>query len=404
MNERVLWRLVIAAPVLFGALKFAAAEDDWTSAKLQPSRRVFEELEPAELTNSSMTADETSLQLVDACVEKPSCGTEATGCCTSAPNACVGEGACDDCCSQPCFTFLIGTEATFLAPQGSGGRISASGTDLTIPRTISEDEEIDFDGLTFAPRFWLGVQGAEWGFLTRFWYLNDSDEQFRAFDQNGLDGLPGSYSIDRTKAYTFDWELTRACCWNESKLNFGIGGRYASLEAGGAAAVAGIANGALDFFQATAISDIDFEGTGLTASIGGRTPISDCWGCVYLFWGVRGSVLWGDSSNSVQTTATTLTVGSASTTIDAATVSDDGSSMYIFETQLGAQWEHELKCMPAAAFVRLAAEYQLWSIDGGSVESFSTSFTPDAVATSSAISDDFDLSLLGFTIGTGLTW
>lgn len=402
MNERVLWRLIVAAPVLFGALKYAAA-DDSTATNDQRTERVFEEFEPAETPNYSLTSDESPAIPVGNCVDRPTCGVETPSSCTSTPSCAVND-ACNEGCSQSCFNFLIGTEATFLAPQGSGGRVSVSGTDLTIPRTISEDEELDFDGMTFAPRVWLGVQGEEWGFLTRFWYLNDADEQFRAFDQNGLDGLPGSYSIDRTKAYTVDWELTRACCWNESKLDFAIGGRYASLEAGGAAAVSGIANGGVDFFQATAISDIDFEGTGLTTAIGGRTPISDCWGCVYLFWGVRGSVLWGDASNSTQTTATTLTVGSASTSIDAATASDIDTSMYIFETQLGAQWEHELACMPAAAFVRLAAEYQFWSIDGGVAESVSTSFTPDAVATAGAQSGDFDLSLLGFTVGTGLTW
>jgi hypothetical protein len=97
-------------------------------------------------------------------------------------------------------------------------------------------------------------------------------------------------------------------------------------------------------------------------------------------------------------------VGSAASTIDAAFVSDNSTSMYIVETQLGAQWEHELRCMPANAFVRVAAEYQFWNLDAGLTESFSTAFTPGAAASASAESGDFDLSLLGFTIGTGLTW
>lgn len=413
MNERVLWRLVVAAPVLFGSISMVAAQDR-ISSKPERGRRVFEELEPLELAKISLASDESTYQLTEACVEQPNCAVQTPNCavqtptcappaatCCTTPNGCATEAAC---CDDSCCTFLIGTEATFLSVQGSGGRVSAWGTDVSIPRTFSEDESLDFDGMTFAPRIWLGVQGAEWGLMTRFWYLSDSDEEFRTFDQNGPSGIPGSYAFDRTKAYTVDWELTRACCWNESKLNFAIGGRYASLEAGGTAAVMGVANGGLDFFLSTATTDIDFEGTGVTTAIGGRTPIAECCGCIYLLYGVRGSVLWGDTSSSAQTTSTALDNSSAAGSIDSAIVSDNGSTMYIIETQLGAQWEHELACFPAAAFIKVAAEYQFWNVDGGGVDAFSTAFTPGGDTGAQASMNDFDLNLFGFTIGTGLTW
>ncbi len=400
MNQGVLWRLVIAVPLLFsitGAVPGAEVE----SADEEQLPVVFEELSfldpPATLSSHHTCVPEQPSCVPAPCVPAPTCGS-STGC----GYTCSDCDTCCNYCGDTCCRFIAGVETTFLAPQSSGLRSVGVGNDIAGATIYRVSEQADFDGMTFAPRMWIGVQGAEWGLVSRFWYLSDSDDQFHPFDQPA-GGTPGTFTDDRLKAYTADWEFVRGCCWCGNKFDFTVGGRYVGMEADSAVSVAGLANGGLDFFHATAMSDIEFDGIGVTTSIGGRIPLKECCGCVYLLWNVRGSVLWGESSNSVQTTATTIGAAANGTSIDSATVSDD-SSMYIVEAQLGAQWEHELRCMPAAAFFKIAAEYQFWDVSTGEVGTVSSA----AIATSSALaranSGDFDLNLLGFTVGTGLTW
>jgi len=397
MNQGLFWKLVVAAPFLLAAPGVVWGEDSAPPGL----PKVFEELPPLEYTSVANYQDANA---APSCVAPPACCVETPQGCGNGYGSCYADGSmcCEDQCGPACCIFIAGTEATFLAPQSHGAKMRAVGTDLTLPAVFEESEILDLDGMTYAPRVWIGVQGQEWGLVTRFWYLSDSDEQFHPFAQPGNGGT-GAYTDDRTKAYTIDWEATHACCWNDSKFDFTVGGRYAALEAGGSVGLSGLANGGLDIFYSTAIADVEFEGTGFTTSIGGRTPLFDCCGCVYLLWGVRGSYLWGDVTNAVQTSATVIGAASNATSIDSAEATDHGT-LYTVEAQLGAQWEYELQCVPASAFFRLVAEYQYWNISAADASTNSTAVIATSTALARAESGDFSMSLLGLSVGTGLTW
>src|SRR3990170_611966 len=242
MNQGLIWRLLLSAPFVFGA-PGAVMGQDVDPAGEEGIPLVFEEL--------SLLRPSATLAAHESCVPNQggSCAP-APSCCASNLCSCPqGECSCSDnsecCChdrADTAFSFIVGSEATFLAPQSHGLRATATGTDLTIPAVYELSELADFDGMTFAPRLWIGAQGAEWGVVGRFWYLSDFDDHFPPFDQPA-GGTPGTFADDRLKAYTVDWEFTRGICYRDNKFDFSVGGRYATLEADSALSVAGLANG-----------------------------------------------------------------------------------------------------------------------------------------------------------------
>jgi hypothetical protein len=66
-----------------------------------------------------------------------------------------------------------------------------------------------------------------------------------------------------------------------------------------------------------------------------------------------------------------------------------------------------LKCLPANAFVRFAFEYQYWATNnGGEVGSVSGAGVIDGPVTFAAgqVAGNTHIDMVGFNIGTGLTW
>ena len=71
------------------------------------------------------------------------------------------------------------------------------------------------------------------------------------------------------------------------------------------------------------------------------------------------------------------------------------------------QWDIPLKCIPANAFVRGAFEYQYWGTSG-CTEASATAFAGvlrgvNGYAVGSSGSESH-VNLLGFSLGTGVTW
>jgi hypothetical protein len=303
----------------------------------------------------------------------------------------------DNCCPQ----FFSGVEATMFFTSTHGMHADASVENLNNASTVGLSNDDGFDRFTFSPRIWAGVQEGCWGVLGRFWYLSDSTSSLNPMFPPPGSGV-GTFNEERIKAYTADFEVTRAFCCGMSKVNFYLGGRYASFEAGQGLDVSRLTS-PTEVSYSNVFTDFSFNGLGITTGFQGRTPIG-CDTCISLVWGVRGSVLWGDASRGVQTSDSVIDTGSDSTSINSAQ-SSECATAFILEAQLGVQWDHELRCLPMSAFFRVAGEYQYWDL-GSSGSAAASSFAEDApgVAASHGSVGDVDVNLIGLTVGCGFNW
>ena len=303
---------------------------------------------------------------------------------------------CDDCSEDCGWDWIAGTEATFLDAQvdNSGGFALAS--DLTGPSIINDSASTGgFQDMTFAPRVWLGMQGECWGLVGRFFYLSDSTNDFSPVVFGS--GLALS---ERLKLYTTDLEAVRSGYVKNTKVDASFGVRYASVETGGSNATASILG--QDLITASALTNSSFNGTGLTGGLTGRTQVRNC-SNLYWIWSARGSVLWGDSFSVVQTAAAVNSLNANAASVNFA-LGESDDAMFIGELQLGLQWEHELKCIPANAFVRIAGEYQTWTAELPRAFAVSGAAVGSSGALAFAEAGDTDVTLAGFSIGTGFTW
>jgi len=114
--------------------------------------------------------------------------------------------------------------------------------------------------------------------------------------------------------------------------------------------------------------------------------------------------LWGNANRAVQTSDSIIDVGTAASSINSAESSDPATA-FIIEAQVGVQWDHELRCLPMSAFLRVAAEYQYWDLgSNGSVISASVAQDSPGIAASSGSVGNVDLNLVGLTVGGGFNW
>ena len=359
MSKRLIWKLLLAAPLSFTMSASAFAQDAASEAA-------------APETLATPPAKEKSVLGADCC---------------------SGDCLEDTCCDRD-WIWLAGTEAAFLScnPHNSSTSVTASSG----AGTTSGGGGGGYDGMTYAPRVWLGVEGDCWGLLGRFFYLSDYSDSSAPFLGNG------SILTDQLRVYTTDLEFTRKGHYNCTKLDASFGVRYASLDSSGSATA--LSTDIQTLGAAAAYSASSFNGTGITGGLQGRTPINCCSNLHY-FWNVRGSVIWGSSSASAITAAAASDNPANANSVNAAFAASDSESLWIGEIQVGLQWEHQLTCIPANAFFRVAAEYQNWNADNGS-GAFATSLalTPGAGGAATAQAGDIELDLVGLTIGTGFTW
>jgi hypothetical protein len=304
----------------------------------------------------------------------------------------------DNCCPQ----FFTGVEATLFWANVHGMHADAAVENTNTGNTEELSNGEGFDRFTFSPRIWAGVQDGCWAVLGRFWYLSDSygglDPIFPAPGQT-----VGTYDAVRLKAYTADFEVRRSFCCGLSKVDFFLGARYASFEAGQGLDVTRLTS-PTDIGYSNAFTDFSFNGLGITTGFFGRTPIG-CDTCISLIWGLRGSVLWGDAYRAAQTTDTAYDGGVSTATGFNSAESDQCATAFIVEATIGAQWDHELRCLPMSAFFRIAGEYQYWNLGGsGSVSVATEALNDPSIAKSSASIGNVDMNLVGFTVGAGFNW
>ena len=322
--------------------------------------------------------------------------------------SCSGCNHVDCCC--PSWRLGASVEATFFWPTVNGTSTytelgSISGGTLTTNTYDAGSEQTD--DLFAAPRIWIGAKRDCWGIGTRFWWMDQC-----VSSQSDTISPTSFFTIDRElEAYTIDLELTRDVCvlGNEAMLSAGI--RYGRVE-NGASAITNVnwnPIGAPALTSATATSLREFGGTGPTFAAQGTRQIR----CsnFHVFWGARGSVLFGDGYVGAITSATAVDAvnGPSATQTNFGLAGGDGAA-FLGELQLGLQYERQLACVPCTAFVRGAFEYQYWNTDynssaaSWSLAGVSTAGGPSYGAYSTAAASGLELDLIGFTVGTGLTW
>jgi hypothetical protein len=434
MTQGLLKRLALAAPLVVCLPLCALAADGAAALDSEDSPKIFEEFA---LTSATTEAPApmgyppapAAAGSPAPCAPAPMGGCAAPGpsCCAPGPSCCApacGSSCCNDCCSSCqhetgvfdccthslsnfftcgencCPQFYASVEATMFDAITHGMHADASIANTTIPNDVSLANGDGFDRFTFSPRITAGIQEGCWGILGRFWYLSDSSSGLNpAFPPAGA----GTYNDVRLKAYTADFEVTRSFCLGMSKVMFDFGGRYASFEAGQGQQVTRWADGATDIGFSSAFTDFDFNGLGLTMGFLGRTPIG-CNTCISLVWGVRGSILWGDAERSVQTSDSVMEVGSDVQSTNSAS-EENCDTAFIFESLVGVQWDHELRCLPMSAYFRLAFEYQYWNMgSGGSAAAGSFAVDSPFHGVSDASIGRVDLNLVGLSVGCGFNW
>jgi len=344
-----------------------------------------------------------------------------------------GDAYCGDmgCCPprRPLF-WVMGVEATFLNPDLNSTAPSLEVEDITFDRFSSfSADSAAVDSFYMSPRIWLGIQGCRWGTQIRYWHMQAAEFNFDGFfdnDGSSAYGIPDAsyFSSSRLDAYTIDWEITRRFCVRDCEMVLSGGVRYALIQTD--QSVTGLVETLTDpgddettvLLSGYGRGDNISRGTGLVLGLSGRIPLFPC-SCINVFWNTRGSVMWGTTETYAESFANVevfdpAATGAAASVNSAHTGLND--ELWIGEFQLGLEWDYCLCCIPANAFVRVAAEYQRW--DGGSGSSRTGSAAGAVVGgdlsggdpiTAAAIetlasADGPQLDLVGFTIGAGLTW
>ncbi|MEI8375093.1 MAG: hypothetical protein WCJ35_19910 [Planctomycetota bacterium] len=322
---------------------------------------------------------------------------------------CDGGCGCSSVCDPEsfCHRHIIATaEAVWLAPlnnQRVGTYEILDGDNKPISQYSAASATSD--GLVATPRIMLGIQGECWGAQLRYWRMDESQTV------NHLDPVVGTglFAQSNFKAETIDLELTRLLCIGESQAQFSVGLRYAQLEQSAGLSANKILNYGIndnDFYSGSVLSGARFSGTGITSALTGLRPIG-C-GNFNLFYSLRASLLWdGNASNFVQTRADYQnTTGPNWSKAYNAAYANGASDMFIGELQIGGQWNYALECIPANAFIRVAFEYQYWATKNmGDARAFSFAGALDGpVGVATGRSGDVFVNLVGFNVGTGITW
>ena len=396
-NSKFPWLAVL----LLGGLAATARADEWLEPIAQDDDYADQSVEP----QAPSRADRLRAQMV-------SDGTEGAAPVIGDVQPCAW--AEDDCgagsklrwlhiplpipADTSCWRWVAGTEVTFLAPSFRGTRVNSNITDGA-GTNVNYFNNNSYNAFTYAPRIWIGKQGECWGVMARFWYLSDYNSVINPIIANGQ--TQGGSAINGVKAYTVDLEALRmftkcdgSRCW------LTLGARYASLSSDSVLNSMAVLGGP-DFATAYAATSSRFNGVGLTTAFYGYKPI--CCSDFSLFYSVRNSIIFGN--NESQAAAATGVQGlAAGTGTSNSAISNAGSTLYIGEIQLGAQWNHQFKCIPMNGFFRLAGEYQFWGSNNSISEVISTSALGTNSATAAAYGGKADLSFVGFAIATGCTF
>jgi Legionella pneumophila major outer membrane protein precursor len=285
-------------------------------------------------------------------------------------------------------------ESTFFWPSFSGVAVSngigAAGAAGPITNIGSNANSL----FLVAPRITLGVQGNQWGVVGRFWYAQSTTTNAIDVEPNGVN------SQNSFQAYTADLEVVRRFAGRQGSIWAFGGFRYAALNYQQSFAAGTFTT--TDFVQSSAFGNSRFNGAGFTFGAYGTHAIGNS--PFSLFASNRYSFLFGSGRSVTQAEASVLTPGGSDAAADC-TCGGDRAAMFIAEVQLGAQWEHQLRWMPARAFVRTAAEYQYWTTGGITDRSITqTAVFGNTVGTGTASAGNLLLNMVGFNIGAGIIY
>jgi hypothetical protein len=318
--------------------------------------------------------------------------------CQAGSPSCQATG-CGECCANR--NWIVEVEGVWLSPtqHQNFGSVQLATVDPTTLHEVGTQNDGDF---TLSPRITLGVQGECWGLLARYWHIQTGDVGAR-YDL--LEGN-GTAQANAFQAQTFDLEATRLLCTcggTEMRASFGV--RYAQLDEANALTFNQL-NGE-GYYEGQVFTQHCFNGVGPTLGITGIRP-SRCCSNFHLFFDGRVSLLFdSDTSDFAATRATWLSGAPALALSYHDALASSCGSLFISEVQVGGQWDLPLKCVPANAFFRLAFEYQYWSSGGDNFASATSSAGPEggpAITASARSNSDTHVNLVGFNIGTGLTW
>lgn len=245
-----------------------------------------------------------------------------------------------------------------------------------------------------APRIALGVQGCRWGIVGRFWDAQTTSTNAIDVEPNGVN------AINTFHAYTADLEVVRRFAGQYGSIWAFGGFRYGSIMYQESFAAGTFTN--TDFVHSAAFGNSRFNGSGFTFGAYGTHAIGSS--PFSLFASNRYSFLFGQGRSFTQAEASVLAPGGSDAAADC-NCGSDVAQLFIAEVQLGAQWEHQLRWMPARAFIRTAAEYQYWTTAGIANRSITqTAFVGNTVGTGTATASNLLLNMVGFTIGAGIIY
>lgn len=327
-------------------------------------------------------------------------------------------GGCGGCCPPPgcpvVFNGEVESSFLFLNIDGTEALGSFDAPALPVGAVfVSNDAELENE-LTVIPRVWLHAQKCEWGVGARLWYLSESSARLTPLNLLALN-IIGDYTMERVEALNGDVELTyswhRASSQNyglfrNSSIQIGVGGRYTEFQNDSLI----LANAALGdaIAHASSVARSEFDGTGITSGARGTVLLRRN---VSLFWSARGSFIWGDLTTQSQSAATALAEPdvAAGQINSAGTISNE--ELFIGEAQVGIEWEHNLQCVPATCFFRVAGEYQYWDVNSAAIST--TDATADIVilpagdavsAYAESTAEAPRVEMYGVSIAAGLTW
>lgn len=332
-------------------------------------------------------------------IAKPEPATEAA----SNAESDLSCGPEDECCYAPEYSLIAGVEATFFWPQLTRNFLTTSvdsGSGAVDFRSNASLGSVD-GGLLVAPRITLGVQGCKWGLVGRYWYASPWASGYTPADPSLAPA--GVILFDNFRAYTVDLELQRrfyAGSWSGYGL-FGV--RYASIDNDRSLAAASLDD--VIAVHSSSFASQQFNGTGVTFGLWATRPIW-CDSPLKYFVANRYSFLWGNADVAAQTTASVMNDADGfATSTDGALASGQGD-LFIWELQVGLQWDAQLKCFPGRAFVRSAVEYQYWDANTGLQAAADSSASVAGGGSAEAASSARDLlfSLIGVNIGAGITY
>jgi hypothetical protein len=281
----------------------------------------------------------------------------------------VTHGQCKHSSGCPC-GLEAGVEATF----------------LKIFKDTGFDEGISTQA---APRIWLGYRYNDcWGMRATYWDYSShlSGRQVVGSLNAGPPGFGAQQTLDASGAFdyaTVDLELTRRFGISNWSLVGSIGARYGDVSQPAQVAITelDLSNDEVVFNYLTGGND--FSGLGLTFAIDGNRQFG--------FWNLalvgklRGSVLWGESTQTSVGSSSTYAPDGAGNLIliDAgpspiAFSAKDEKTLWVGEAQVGVEWWQPFDCWGGGElFVRAVLEVQSWSCGDRAIDAdfFGSAYT-----------------------------